>query len=171
MLSREWRCSSSSAESDAPTTFEWSTILLPTKVWLILEVWQYFLYLSLSCLTYWSQDKMVCSLVEERIFKSKFLYENCIWIQILLNFGPMCSFSNMLELVRIMAWHQTSDKPLSKPMVVYPPIYPSPSPVNAILMEYGLTKYLLQKGSMWDENKRIGLGSYLKIYRHNKRHW
>ena len=26
---------------DAPTTSEWSTILLPTKVWLILEVWQY----------------------------------------------------------------------------------------------------------------------------------
>ena len=25
---------------DAPTTFEWSTTLLPTKVWLILEVWQ-----------------------------------------------------------------------------------------------------------------------------------
>ena len=26
---------------NAPTTSEWSTILLPTKVWLILEVWQY----------------------------------------------------------------------------------------------------------------------------------
>ena len=26
---------------DAPTTSEWSTILLPTKVQLILEVWQY----------------------------------------------------------------------------------------------------------------------------------
>ena len=26
---------------DAPTTSEWSTILLPTKVWLILEVWRY----------------------------------------------------------------------------------------------------------------------------------
>ena len=28
---------------DAPTTSEWSTILLPTKVWLILEVWRYLL--------------------------------------------------------------------------------------------------------------------------------
>ena len=26
----------------APTTSEWSTILLPTKVWLTLEVWRYF---------------------------------------------------------------------------------------------------------------------------------
>ena len=26
---------------DAPTTSEWSTISLPTKVWLILEVWQH----------------------------------------------------------------------------------------------------------------------------------
>ena len=28
---------------DAPTTSEWSTILLPTEVWLILEVWEYLL--------------------------------------------------------------------------------------------------------------------------------
>ena len=26
---------------NAPTASEWSTIWLPTKVWLILEVWQY----------------------------------------------------------------------------------------------------------------------------------
>ena len=26
---------------DAPTTSGWSAILLPTKVWLILEVWQF----------------------------------------------------------------------------------------------------------------------------------
>ena len=29
----------------APTTSEWSTILLPTKVWLILEVWQYTVFM------------------------------------------------------------------------------------------------------------------------------
>ena len=34
ILSREWRCSWSSAD-----TSEWSTSLLPTKLWLILEVW------------------------------------------------------------------------------------------------------------------------------------
>ena len=40
VLSREWRCSWSSAHAD-PTTSEWSTILLLTKMWLILEVWGY----------------------------------------------------------------------------------------------------------------------------------
>ena len=29
---------------DAPTTSEWWTIVLPTKVQLILEVWQYYFY-------------------------------------------------------------------------------------------------------------------------------
>ena len=37
MFSGEWRCSVGAA----PTTSEWSTILLPTKVRLILETWQY----------------------------------------------------------------------------------------------------------------------------------
>ena len=41
VLSREWRCSWSSADCDAPTTSEWSTILLHTKVRLILETWRY----------------------------------------------------------------------------------------------------------------------------------
>ena len=45
VLSREWRCSWSSADTgptgDAPTTSEWSTILLRTKVRCVLEVWQY----------------------------------------------------------------------------------------------------------------------------------
>ena len=42
VLSREWRCSWSSADiGDAPTTSELSTILLPTKVRLILEVLRY----------------------------------------------------------------------------------------------------------------------------------
>ena len=40
VLSREWRCSWSSADT-ASTTSEWSAILLPSKVWLILAVWQY----------------------------------------------------------------------------------------------------------------------------------
>ena len=37
VFSREWRCS----WGDASTTSEGSTILLPSKVWLILETWQY----------------------------------------------------------------------------------------------------------------------------------
>ena len=34
-----YRQTSNSADSDAPTTSEWSTILLPTNVQHILEVW------------------------------------------------------------------------------------------------------------------------------------
>ena len=40
VLSREWRCSWSSADRHAPTTSEWSTILFPTEVRLILETWK-----------------------------------------------------------------------------------------------------------------------------------
>ena len=43
VLSREWR----SLTGDAPTTSECSTILLPTEVRLILEVWRYLFNLSL----------------------------------------------------------------------------------------------------------------------------
>ena len=46
VFSWEWRWSWSSASGDAPTTSEWSTILLPTKMWLILEVWQYLINVS-----------------------------------------------------------------------------------------------------------------------------
>ena len=35
---------------DAPTTYEWSTILLPTKVRLILETWRYSIYSKLPVL-------------------------------------------------------------------------------------------------------------------------
>ena len=37
---------------DAPTTSEWSTILVPTKVRLILEVWRYTIYLGKEKLYY-----------------------------------------------------------------------------------------------------------------------
>ena len=55
-LSREWRCSWSSADrrcsraeptGDDPTTSEWLTILLPTKVHFILETWRYILTLEI----------------------------------------------------------------------------------------------------------------------------
>ena len=35
VLSWEWRCSWAVPTGDAPTTYEWSAILLPTEVWLI----------------------------------------------------------------------------------------------------------------------------------------
>ena len=40
LLSQEWRCSKAAPTSDAPTTTEWWTILLPTKGQLIFEIWR-----------------------------------------------------------------------------------------------------------------------------------
>ena len=45
-LSRQWRYSWGSAET-APTTSELSTNLLPTKVWLILDVWWYMSFFAM----------------------------------------------------------------------------------------------------------------------------
>ena len=50
MLSWEWRCScllvGAAPTGDAPTTTEWSTIYLPTKVRFILETWRYVAFLG-----------------------------------------------------------------------------------------------------------------------------
>ena len=40
--SREWRCSRSSVDRRCSNTSEWPTILWPTKVRFILEVWRYY---------------------------------------------------------------------------------------------------------------------------------
>ena len=42
VFNREWRCSWSSADRRFSTTSQWSTSLLPTKVWFILEFWPNF---------------------------------------------------------------------------------------------------------------------------------
>ena len=53
------------------------------------------------------------------ILKCIFLSENLrIAIHISLKFVPRCPFNNNPALVRIMAWRQSGDKPLSEPMVV-----------------------------------------------------
>ena len=53
----------------------------------------------------------------DNIFKSIFLNENhCIWIQILLKFIMKSSINNKTELVQVVAWRRTGDKPLSEPM-------------------------------------------------------
>ena len=44
VLSQEWRCRWSNADRRCSNYIWWSTSLLPTKVWLILEVWQYMLH-------------------------------------------------------------------------------------------------------------------------------
>ena len=38
---------------DAPTTSEWSTLLLPSKVWFILDVWRYVLWRVVKLVGYW----------------------------------------------------------------------------------------------------------------------
>ena len=55
----------------------------------------------------------------DNILKCIFLNEN-IWIsiKISLKFVPKGPINNIPALVRIMAWHQSGDKPLSEPMVV-----------------------------------------------------
>ena len=50
--------------------------------------------------------------------KSNFLTENDTFpIQVSLKFVPMSSIDNKPALVRVMAWCQTGDKPLPKPMM------------------------------------------------------
>ena len=64
MQSIEARCSVENEDvvgaaptGDAPTTSLWSTILLPTKVWLILEVWRVTFKLIL---THWGRVMHIC---------------------------------------------------------------------------------------------------------------
>ena len=77
-------------------------------------------------LTYLSLDKMAASLAED-IFKRIFLDENDrIPIHISLKFVPRSPIGNKSTLVRVMAWHQTGDKPLSEPMMIqYTDVYAS----------------------------------------------
>ena len=53
------------------------------------------------------------------IFKNVFLNENVlIWLQISLKFVPKVRINNIPELVQVMAWRRSGDKPLSEPMMV-----------------------------------------------------
>ena len=60
------------------------------------------------------------------IFKWIFLNKN-VWIsvRISLKFVPRGPINNILALFLIMAWHQSGDKPLSEPMIVFWCIYVS----------------------------------------------
>ena len=46
-----------------------------------------------------------------------------IFIEISLKFVPKGLVNNIPALVKIMAWHQPGDKPLSEPMVVSLPMH------------------------------------------------
>ena len=60
-----------------------------------------------------------CHLPDD-IFKCIFLNEN-VWIliKISLKFIPMGPIDNIPALVQVMAWHQSGNKPLSEPMMVF----------------------------------------------------
>ena len=92
---------------------------------------QLFLDLTIICVNLWLTDCIILLLNTSRprqdgyhfadyIFKSIFLYENIvILVDILLKFVPIDTINDNTELLQIMVWRRTRDKPLSKPMVVY----------------------------------------------------
>ena len=73
----------------------------------------------MASLTHLTLDKMAVILADN-IFKWIFLNENGrIQIQISPKFVPKSPIDNKTALVQVMAWCQTGDKPLSKPMLGY----------------------------------------------------
>ena len=101
----ERRCSWSSADrcctnyiGAAPTTSEWSTILLPIDTLRPRQHGRHF---------------------PDAIFKCIFLNEN-VWtlIQISLKFVPKGPIDNIPALVQKMAWRRPGDKPLSEPILI-----------------------------------------------------
>ena len=74
------------------------------------------------------------------ILKQIFLNENvCIPFNISLNFVPKGSINNIPELVQIMAWHQSGDKPSSEPMM------------DILMMHIGVTRPQWVKLPLWPE--------------------
>ena len=114
---------------DAPTTSEWSTIQLPTKVRLILETWRYIQYISntVKPLSFINTLRLRQKFGHfANIFKCIFLNEN-VWIsiKISLKFVPKGPINNHYHaaFVQIMAWRRTDHKPLSEPMMVSLPMH------------------------------------------------
>ena len=68
--------------------------------------------------THWDQDKMAT------VFQTTFSNAN-IWIlfKISLKFVPNGQINNSPELVEILAWRRSGDKPLSEPMMVRLPTH------------------------------------------------
>ena len=65
-----------------------------------------------------------CRHFTDVIFKCIILNENIlILLKISLNFVPKVRINNIPSLVQMMAWSQSSDKPLSEPMMVSLPMH------------------------------------------------
>ena len=82
---------------DAPTTSEWSTIVSPSKVWLILDVWQYN--------EIWNILKGNIVIINEWIEEA--WHHHCMWKMSLINCSPMMSYGAV------------DTKPLPQPMLTY----------------------------------------------------
>ena len=60
----------------------------------------------------------MATILADDIFKCIFLNENdTIPIQISLKFVPRSLIGNYPAFIQVMAWHQTSNKPLPEPML------------------------------------------------------
>ena len=60
----------------------------------------------------------MAAILADDIFKCIFLSENDrIPIQISLQFVPISPIDNRVELVQVIAWRRTGDKPLPEPMI------------------------------------------------------
>ena len=56
--------------------------------------------------------------IANNVFKCIFINEKfCILKQLTLKFAPKAQINNIPELVQVMAWRQSGDKPLSEPML------------------------------------------------------
>ena len=80
-------------------------------------------------LTHWGWDKMDAIL--QRIFSNSFSWMIIVifWCKFHWNTFPMGPIDNMPTLVQVMAWHQTSNMPLSEPIPLSEPM-PLSEPVH-----------------------------------------
>ena len=79
LVSRLWRLVGAAPTGEAPTASEWSPILLPTNVWLLLEVWRY-LYIHIF-LNHWyfNLETLAHTLkVTQPIFDAKYVHSPSI---------------------------------------------------------------------------------------------
>ena len=70
---------------DAPTTSEWSTILLPIKLWLTLEIWPFISYMTSQALQEWCRyyeaNKLSCKHEESEIWLILHQFYSCRYLQ------------------------------------------------------------------------------------------
>ena len=84
---------------DAPTTSEWSTILLPTMVWLILQILRYIM-----------RPKWLNTLWSSGIIRQQLAGPTLVQVMACHLFSPMPSPEPVLTFCQLDHWEQTSEK-------------------------------------------------------------